>query len=66
MDLLAKLGSAQTVEFHYKRNQHHCDNPPGIMQLPLIKQVSAVFQGDYHFLFCSLRVQNKREAATIK
>lgn len=49
-----------------QRNKHHCDNPPGIMQLPLIKQVSAVFQGDYHFLFCSPRAQNKKEAATIK
>jgi len=36
------------------------------MQLPLIKQVSVVFQRDYHFLVCCLKAQNKREAATIK
>lgn len=64
--LLVKFCSAYNSRASLQRNKHHCDNPPGIMQLPLIKQVSAVFQGDYHFLFCSQRAQNKREAATIK
>lgn len=66
MYLLVKSCSAYNSGASLQRNKHHCDNPPGIMQLPLIKQVSAVFQGDYHFLFCSERAQNKREAATIK